>query len=152
MAFVIDATLEIEAPAELVWEVITDFPRYGEWNPFILACQTTLKPGDPIDLKVALMSKPQQQREWILSHTPGVEFSYSMKPAPLGLLRSRRQHKVSALGAGRCRYESHFELAGALRPLVTALLGANLQRGFAGMTGGIKSRAERLWQERSVAG
>ncbi len=89
MAFVIDATLDIEAPAELVWSVITDFPRYGEWNPFLPACETTLKPGDPIDLQVNLFaSGPRPQREWMLTHTPGKEFSYSMKPAPLGALRS----------------------------------------------------------------
>jgi hypothetical protein len=148
MAFVIDATLDIEAPAELVWEVITDFPRYGEWNPFVVACQSTLKPGDPIDLQVVLTSRPQKQREWIISHTPGVEFSYSMKPVP-GLLRSRRQHKLSPLGPGRCRYESHFELAGAMRPLVLALFGGGMKRGFAGMTAGIKTRAEQLQQQRA---
>ena len=148
MAFVIDATLDIEAPAELVWQVITDFPRYGEWNPFIVACESTLKPGDPIDLQVVLTSRPQKQREWIISHTPGVEFTYSMKPVP-GLLRSRRQHKLTPLGPGRCRYESHFELAGLMRPLVLALFGNGMKRGFAGMTAGIKTRAEQLQKQRA---
>jgi hypothetical protein len=150
MAFVIDATLDIEAPAELVWEVITDFPRYAEWNPFIVACSSTLKPGDPIDLQVMLTSRPQKQREWILSHSPGAEFVYCMKPVP-GLLRSRRSHKVSALGPGRSRYESHFELAGAMRPLVLALFGGGMRRGFAGMTAGIKTRAEQLQRQRAKA-
>ena len=27
--------LEIAAPASHVWRILTDFPRYGEWNPFI---------------------------------------------------------------------------------------------------------------------
>jgi hypothetical protein len=27
--------LEIAAPASEVWRVLTDLPRYGEWNPFI---------------------------------------------------------------------------------------------------------------------
>jgi len=145
MAFVIDATLDIEAPAELVWSVITDFPRYGEWNPFLPGCSSTLKPGDPIDLQVRLFaSGPRPQREWILSHTPGREFSYRMKPAPLGALCSRRSHNVTALGPGRCRYESHFELAGWLQPLVRGLLGSKLEQGFAGMTAGIKKRAESL--------
>ena len=145
MAFVIDATLDIEAPAERVWQVITDFPRYGEWNPFLRACSTTLKPGDPIDLQVQLFgSGPRPQREWMLTHTPGKEFSYSMKPAPLGALHSRRSHTVTPLGSGRCRYESHFEIAGWLQPLVRGLLGGKLEQGFAGMTAGIKSRAENL--------
>ncbi|MDR3416004.1 MAG: SRPBCC domain-containing protein [Nevskia sp.] len=148
MAFVIDAELDIAAPAELVWQVITDFPRYAEWNPFVTGCESSLKPGDPIDLQVRVFSdKPQAQREWIRTHTPGREFSYSMKPVPLGTLHSARSHTVIPLGPGRCRYRSHFELAGWLQPLVRGLLGASLRRGFAGMTEGIKTRAERLWKE-----
>jgi hypothetical protein len=151
MALVIDAALDIEASAETVWEVITDFARYGEWNPFISACSTTLKPGDPIDLQVHLSpSTTRPQREWMLTHTPGREFSYRMKPAPLGALRSRRSHQISVLAPGRCRYDSHFELAGWLQPMVGALLGANLQRGFAGMNRGVKNRAEQLWRERQL--
>lgn len=145
MAFVIDASLEIEAPAERVWRVITDFPRYAEWNPFLSACSSTLKPGEPIDLQVNLFAGgPRPQREWILTHTPGREFSYRMKPAPAGALRSRRSHTVTALGPHRCRYDSHFELAGWMQPLVSGLLGGRLKAGFAGMTAGIKSQAEKL--------
>lgn len=149
MAFVIDATLQIEASAELVWQVITDFQRYGEWNPFIPECRTTLQPGAPIDLQVILFPpRRQPQREWMLTHTPGREFSYRMKPAPLGALRSRRSHTVTPLGPGRCRYESHFELAGWAQQALTALLGRNLQRGFAGMTEGLRQRAELLQRQR----
>ncbi|WP_433683524.1 SRPBCC family protein [Nocardia sp. CA-119907] len=145
MSFVIDATVEIDAPAELVWQVITDLPRYGEWNPFCIEARSTLVPGEPIDMLVALSgSGPRRQREWMVSHTPGTEFSYSMKPVPLGTLHSLRSHKVTPLGPDRTRYESHFELSGWLHPLVIALLGKNLRRGFAGMTEGIQRRAESL--------
>jgi hypothetical protein len=33
----IETFTDIDAPPEAVWEVITDFPRYSEWNPFITA-------------------------------------------------------------------------------------------------------------------
>ncbi|WP_329412590.1 SRPBCC domain-containing protein [Nocardia vinacea] len=145
MPFVIDATVEIDAPAELVWQVITDLPRYGEWNPFCIECRSTLVPGEPIDMLVALSgSSPRRQREWMVSHTPGTELSYSMKPVPLGALHSLRSHRVTALGPDRTRYESHFELGGWLRPLAVAALGKSLQRGFAGMTEGIQKQAESL--------
>ena len=30
------ASADIDAPAEQVWRVVTDFARYPEWNPFII--------------------------------------------------------------------------------------------------------------------
>ncbi|MFQ6394996.1 SRPBCC family protein [Nocardia sp. KC 131] len=145
MAFVIDASVDIDAPVELVWEVITDLARYGEWNPFVPECRSTLVPGEPIDMLVQVSgAKPRRQREWIRSNTPGHELSYSMKPVPLGALHSLRSHTVTALEDNRTRYESHFELAGWLQPVVSAALGKNLQRGFTGMTAGIRKQAESL--------
>ncbi|WP_280314638.1 SRPBCC family protein, partial [Nocardia abscessus] len=44
--------VDIDAPADLVWQVITDFPRYGEWNPFVPECRSSLVPGEPIDMLV----------------------------------------------------------------------------------------------------
>ncbi|PXX64211.1 uncharacterized protein YndB with AHSA1/START domain [Nocardia tenerifensis] len=144
MAFVIDVTVDIDAPAELVWQVITDFDRYGEWNPFVSECRSSLVPGEPIDMLVHLGSRPRRQREYIRSHTPGRELSYAMKPVPFGALHSLRSHTVTPLDDDRTRYESHFELDGWLHPLVVALLGKHLRRGFAGMTAGVEERAESL--------
>jgi hypothetical protein len=67
-----------------------------------------------------------------------------MKPVPPGALHSLRSHTVTPLGDDRTRYESHFELGGWLHPVVVALLGKNLRRGFGGMTDGIRKQAESL--------
>ncbi|WP_227982376.1 SRPBCC domain-containing protein [Nocardia spumae] len=145
MALEIDDTVEIDAPAEVVWKVLTDLGSYGEWNPFVTECHSTLEPGDPIDMLVRLGSpKPRNQREFIRTNTPGVEFSYSMKPVPLGALHSRRSHTVTPLDGGRCRYRSHFELGGWLSPVVTTAMGKALHAGFGGMTAALKTRAEQL--------
>ena len=135
---------EIDAPAAVVWDVLTDFARYGEWNPFVVACRSTLKPGEPIDLKVKIFAKPQDQREWMTEHTPGRSFAYGMKPFPFGALRSERSHLVEDLGGGRSRYTSHFRLEGWLVPVVRGLLGARLECGYAQMATAIKARAEQL--------
>ncbi|MBH0781385.1 SRPBCC domain-containing protein [Nocardia bovistercoris] len=145
MGYVIAETVYIDAPADLVWQVITDLPRYPEWNPFVIRCESSLTPGDPIDMLVHVAgSAPRRQREWIRSNTRGREFSYTMRPAPLGALRSLRSHTVTPVGDHRTRYESHFELQGWLRHVVAAILGRNLRRGFDGMTAGIQRRAESL--------
>ena len=144
MPLVIEHVLDIDAPPAVVWQVLTDLPRYGEWNPFVIECRSTLVPGEPIDLRVRLRAKPQDQREWMVEMEAGKAFAYRMKPFPLGALASRRSHQLEALADGRTRYRSHMELSGWLMPLVRTLLGANLQRGFSEMSEAVRSRAEQL--------
>ncbi|MBC7302901.1 MAG: SRPBCC domain-containing protein [Nocardia sp.] len=141
MSLVIDETIEIDAPAAKVWEVLTDFERYGEWNTFCYEASSTLEPGSAIDMRVQLGNNRRPQQEWIRTHTPGVEFSYTMKPVPMGALHSLRSHTVVPLGADRCRYESRFTLAGWLSPVVTLMLGKHLRAGFGAMTKGVAERA-----------
>jgi uncharacterized protein YndB with AHSA1/START domain len=35
---------EIDAPPERVWQVLTDFGAFPEWNPFIRSIEASLKP------------------------------------------------------------------------------------------------------------
>jgi len=151
MSFVIDKSVEIAAPASVVWEVITDLGAYPQWNPFCVECRSTLKPGEAIDMKVKLFGKPQSQREWIKENVAGKRLVYSMKPVPLGALSSRRAHELKSIGNERTRYRSHFQLQGWLMPVVRGLMGARLETGFAGMTDGIRLRAEGLWAQRRAA-
>jgi len=119
--FVIDRDIQIAAPAAVVWEVLTDLAKYPEWNPFCLECRSTLKPGDPIHMKVNLTGKPQDVEEVMAELVPGQRFAYHMKPMPLGALSSLRSHDLRSRGAELCSYRSYFELRGWLRPLVLGL-------------------------------
>jgi len=141
----IDHVLEVAAPADIVWGVVTDLDRYGEWNPFVVACRSTLRVGDPIEMRVhVLRAFAQKQTETIVEHDPGRSFSYGLANAPLGAVRSRRSHLVVPLGEDRSRYESRFELGGWCPPVVAGLVGGSLRRGFGGMAAALVTRAETL--------
>jgi hypothetical protein len=148
MSFTIMKTLDIGAPPEIVWEVLTDFPKYGEWNPFVVEAKCSLKPGEAMDMKVVLMGFPQRQVEWMRECHPGQDFSYAMKPFPLGGLSSRRGHVLEPAGAGRTRYTSQFELQGWMMPLVRGLMGARIEIGMRGMWEALQRRSEELWAQR----
>ena len=138
-----DHVVDIDATPEAVWQVLTDFEHYEQWNPLAVRCKTSLVPGEPIDMWVRLTSGPlRHQREWMRTHTPGQEFSYSMKPVPLGALRSLRTQSLTPLEGGRTRYAAHFEVRGWLEPVVRLMLGSSLRRGFDGVAAGLKARAE----------
>jgi len=145
MPFVIDHTVEIQASTSNVWGVITDFDTYGEWNPFVVACRSTLEVGESIDMTVRIFPAfTQKQREMILEHVPGKRLCYGVSGMPLGSLSSRRSHEVYPNDAGSTRYSSHFELTGWLAPVVQVLLGARLQAGFDGMTEALAQRAAEM--------
>jgi len=142
---VIEHTLEIAAPAATVWAVISDLASYPAWNPFVVACASTLEPGTPIAMRVRVFPFfAQPQRERIFEHVPGRRLSYGIPMRPFGALASSRSHTVEASAADCTRYVSHFELSGWLAPVVSLLLGGRLGHGFAAMSDAIKARAEAL--------
>ncbi|MCC6763779.1 MAG: SRPBCC domain-containing protein [Deltaproteobacteria bacterium] len=141
----ITQTLDVAAPAATVWQVVTDLDRYPQWNPFVVACRSTLEPGTPIAMRVRVLPfLAQPQRETIFEHVPGRCLRYGIHPLPLGALASERSHVVESAGEEHSRYVSRFELRGWLAPVVATLLGGRLERGFAAMSAGIKARAEAL--------
>jgi hypothetical protein len=143
-------TLDVAAPAATVWSVVTDLDRYPEWNPFVVACRSTLAVGAPIAMRVRVLPfVAQPQRETIFEHVPERLLRYGLAPLPLGALASSRAHEVEAIADERARYVSRFELRGWLAPVVEGLLGRRLTAGFAAMSAALVARAERLHRERA---
>ena len=46
--------LDVDAPADIVWGVVSDMSRYVEWNPFVIRASSTCEVGAPIRMKVRL--------------------------------------------------------------------------------------------------
>lgn len=148
VAFVLRETLEIEAPVALVWEVITDLPRYPEWNPFVVGVWSSLEVGEPIAMRVRVLPFfAQPQRETVLECLPQQRLCYGVEGVPLNALRSLRYHELRPDGPERTHYCSHFELDGWLAPVTRTLLGRRLERGFDAATQALKERAELLQRE-----
>ena len=50
--------LMAEAPASVVWDVLTDLPNYNEWNPHCVRIESTLRLGDPVRMKLVNYANP----------------------------------------------------------------------------------------------
>ncbi len=55
---VYETTSEINASADRVWEILTDFDRYPEWNPQVPSASGVIEPGAKIDLRLKFPSRP----------------------------------------------------------------------------------------------
>lgn len=145
MALNIEHEFVVNAPASVVWDVICDLDKYPEWNPFVVHCISSKRPGDPIVMRVRMLPFfALTQTEFVKEYEEGKTFSYSMKPLPRGLMSSYRCHQVTPIDDNRCTYRSRFTISGPLSVIAKGLLAGSLRRGFSGMSESIKARAEKL--------
>ena len=134
--------VEIAAPVERVWDILVDFERYGEWNPFTTRVDADLAIGSPVDLHVTLGPLKLKQPEWIEAVEGPHLLAWGTKVAHRSLLRARRDQRLEVLGEMRCRYHTTDALRGLLTPLVVLLFGRLIRRGFNDMARALKARAE----------
>ena len=74
--------VDIDAPASLVWEVLTDLERYPQWNPFCPRIESTLKLGDPVHMHISVpgTSETQPVSETLVACEPQRLLSWEMRP------------------------------------------------------------------------
>lgn len=50
----LDSTFEIPAPPAIVWDALTDFARFGEWNPALPSVTGEARVGSTLDIALVL--------------------------------------------------------------------------------------------------
>ena len=66
------AQVDIQASPERVWEALTDFDAYAEWNPFIVQAAGRAVPGSRLELRMRLPGRrPTSFRPEVLDAEPG---------------------------------------------------------------------------------
>ncbi|MCW2569972.1 MAG: polyketide cyclase [Frankiales bacterium] len=141
-------TVDIQAPQAFVWEVLLDYPRYPEWNPYTVRVESTCLLGDPVDLYLPDPLKPGElmhQREWVCVVEPPSRFAYEM-PATRELdVHARRDQYVESTSLETCRYWTTDAFTGPLAEMVMEHNGAWVKAGFDAVALALKTRAEDLW-------
>lgn len=140
--------LTINAPAELVWEVLVDFDNYHLWNDFCPSIEAQLKLGSPVAMQVDLGNGPQPQTEFITRLEPPRVITWSMENKPDDPVHADRSQFVTPLDDGSCTYLTVDEFSGeAMGPMLEAF-GKVMEDGFNRCAIGLKARAEALYQSR----
>lgn len=151
MNVVRSVTVDIDAPQQLVWDVLLDYPRYPEWNPYTVRVESTCRLGDPVDLYLPDLLDPDRimhTREWVCLVDPPRQFAYEMRPTPELDVHARRDQYVEATGPRTCRYWTTDAFDGPLADLVMEHTGQWVKDGFDAVAHALKARAEELAQRR----
>jgi len=155
MSFVVESVVvEIDVPAEFVWDVVTDYASYPEWNPYTVEVDTTLAVGDPIDLTLPRpdgSGKTFVSREYIRVVDPPRLLRYDTGDTFPGLTGVRDQW-ITALGPDRCAYTTRETFTGDIADRVMAAQGDWVKAGFDAVAHALRERATTLFAARSAEG
>ena len=139
----LDASIDIAAPPERVWQVINDLPAYGRWNPFIVRAGGELAVGGRLRVTiVAPGHRPVTFKPRILELEPGHSVTWLGRTVLPGLFDGRHTLSVAPTEGG-ARFRTREEVTGILVPLLGGIM-RDSQRGFELMAAAVKARAEGL--------
>jgi hypothetical protein len=134
--------LEIDAPPERVWAVLTDFSAYHEWNPFITSIGGELSVGE----KLSVTLSPPEGRDWrfrpslVVCDAPR-ELRWLGHLWFKGLFDGEHFFQCREAGSGRTRFVHGENVNGLLVKYVAGSL-SNVARGFVYMNEALKRRVE----------
>lgn len=141
-------TVTINAPAQLVWEVLTDFSAYGEWNAFCPSIEAQLVMGSPVKMQVDLGMGLQEQVEYITCIEAPRKITWSMANNPGDPIHADRSQVITPLDAKSCTYVTYDEFSGEAVDAMVEAMGAAVEKGFNLCAQGVKARSEQLFAQR----
>lgn len=141
----IETTTTIAADAQTVWQILTDFERYPQWNPFIKRLEGPAREGEPITAQLSLDGeKVQTFRPKVLRFNAGREFRWLGHLILPGLFDGEHYFRLEPLPNGHTRLVHGEHFRGLLAGLVLRFIGAQTRAGFERMNGALKERAEAV--------
>ena len=149
MSRTLQAEIEIQASAEQVWEVLTDFAAYRDWNPFIVEASGTALPGHRLELDMHLNDRTMTFRPQVLEADPGRKLRWLGRLLMPGLFDGEHSFTIQPTGPGRVRLIQQEEFRGLLTPLLLAMIAKPTLASFHHMNQTLKARVEQPTSTRS---
>ncbi len=136
--------IEIQASAERVWRLLTDFSSFPEWNPFIRRASGIVQAGERLEVNIRPSGASGMTfRPTVLVAEPNRELRWLGRLLIPGLFDGERIFTIQPLGAHRVHFVQREIFTGLLVPFFARRLDTDTLRGFEEMNQALKIRAER---------
>ena len=135
-------TFPVAAPASLVWGVLTDFERYGEWNPSLPSIRGEVRPGAKVALTLGMPGRPSPK---VKAHLGRVEtdrcLTWDGNAGADWVFAGHREFVIEESEHG-VRVTHIEDVRGALFPVFRLVMGSAIQRSHDAFKDALKSRCE----------
>ena len=138
----------IDAPSEVVWQVLVDFDSYPDWNPVEVEAKGEAVVGAPFEHTGKLPGRePRTFHAKIIEATPARALAWKGRIAVPGLFDVRHHFEIDPLGDDRSRLRQFEHFSGILVPFMRGVL-RDTQAAFELANQAIKERAESRRKDR----
>jgi hypothetical protein len=136
--------IDIHASDERVWQLLTDFASFPQWNPFIRRVSGEAKTGARLEVYLQPSgARGTTFRPRVLKVEPKRELRWLGHLVIPGLFDGEHIFTIEPLEANRVHFVQRELFTGLLVPLLAHGLDTDTRRGFDEMNQALKARAEQ---------
>jgi len=133
--------IEIESSAERVWNLLTDFAHFPEWNPFIRRVKGSASTGNQLTVTIQPPGgKTMTFKPHVLDAQPNRQLRWIGRVLIRGLFDGEHSFGIEPLGENRVRFTHRERFSGLFVPFFST---GRSQQGFEEMNKALKTRAEQ---------
>jgi hypothetical protein len=134
---------DMAAPPDKVWEVLTGFDKFPEWNPFVVSVEGDLAVGSRLTVRLEPPGgRGVTLRPVVTTSAPGKAFGWRGKLAMRGVFDAEHRFELAARPGGGTHFVQSEHFSGVLVPLVRRSLRTHTRAGFEAMNRAIQTRVE----------
>lgn len=137
MSYLIETTVDIDAAPDAVWDVLTDFPAYGEWSNF-----TSVDGEAQVGSRLKVRMPGFSFRPTIAVAAPGAQLQWTGTLATPRIFHGVHSFLLSSLPDGRTHVVNREEFSGALVSAVQRFLKPSANNGYTAFNAGLKRQVE----------
>ena len=131
----------LNASPEKVWNVLTNFEAYKNWNPFIVSSSGQLKKGAQLTNTMMHGGKKNVFKPVITKVNPNKEFEW-LGTGFVGMFKGRHYFILEDLGNGQCKLIHGEKFSGLLSGPIMKMIGEETLQNFQKMNQALQSQVE----------
>lgn len=135
--------IKISASAEKVWQFLTDFSRYPEWNPFLTSISGKAVVNENVEVSVHSASRQMKLHCSVARVVPNKLLIWKYHVFHPNLFQGEHRFSIESIDAGKVRFIDCEIFNGILVFLQAKDIDTNSKRGFMAMDQVLKARAEQ---------
>ncbi|MEJ7647630.1 MAG: SRPBCC domain-containing protein [Nakamurella sp.] len=136
----VERSIEIDAPASQVWDVLTDTAAYPEWNPFLISSTGEIRAGATLRNTLRNHGSEMTFTPEVLTVDPERELRWIGRFGMPGVVDGEHYFRIEQTGPHRVRFTQGEEFSGLLVPVAGSAL--DVGDAFDAMNQALKRRVE----------